>query len=66
MGSEMCIRDSRDGAYVTSGGRVLGVTALAGSLREAVDKAYAAVGDISFNGQQVRSDIGKKGLDHLQ
>ena len=56
----------RDGAYVTSGGRVLGVTALAGSLREAVDKAYAAVGDISFNGQQVRSDIGKKGLDHLQ
>ena len=56
----------RDGVYVTSGGRVLGVTALAGSLREAVDKAYAAVGDISFDGQQVRSDIGKKGLDHLQ
>ncbi len=56
----------QDGQYVTNGGRVLGVTAVAPTLRDAIDKAYAAVGRIQFAGQQVRSDIGAKGLKHLQ
>ena len=55
-----------DGLYQTNGGRVLGVTAVGDSLQEAIDKAYANVRRISFDGQQVRSDIGAKGLRHLK
>lgn len=51
---------SGDGGLVTSGGRVLGVTAVAGSLRQAIDKAYAAVSKISFEGMHYRRDIGTK------
>lgn len=54
-----------DGAYVTHGGRVLGVTAVAPDLKGAIDKAYANVDRIHFDGQQVRRDIGAKGLKHL-
>lgn len=54
-----------DGVYQTHGGRVLGVTALGEDLKAAIDKAYANVRRISFDGQQVRSDIGAKGLRHL-
>lgn len=54
-----------DGQYVTNGGRVLGVTALGATLQEAIDQAYANVRRISFDGQQVRQDIGAKGLRHL-
>ena len=42
---------------VTSGGRVLSVTGTGSTLREAVDKAYAAVGRISFDGMFFRKDI---------
>jgi phosphoribosylamine--glycine ligase len=52
----------RDGKLVTAGGRVLGVTATAGDLATAVARAYAAVGDISFEGMHFRRDIGAKGL----
>lgn len=55
-----------DGLYQTNGGRVLGVTAVGDSLQEAIDKAYANARRISFDGQQVRSDIGAKGLRHLK
>lgn len=55
-----------DGLYQTNGGRVLGVTAVGDSLQEAIDKAYANVRRISFDGQQVRFDIGAKGLRHLK
>lgn len=55
-----------DGAYQTNGGRVLGVTALGKDLKEAIATAYDNVRKISFDGQQVRSDIGAKGLRHLQ
>lgn len=55
-----------NGQYVTNGGRVLGVTATAPDLQQAIDKAYANVKRIHFDGQQVRSDIGAKGLKHLQ
>ncbi len=44
----------------TSGGRVLGVSAVGKDLREALDRAYAGVSKIHFNGMQYRKDIGKK------
>jgi phosphoribosylamine--glycine ligase len=49
---------------VTSGGRVLAVTALgpAGNLAAAIRDAYAAVNTISFEGAQFRTDIGQRGL----
>ncbi|MEP6538155.1 MAG: phosphoribosylamine--glycine ligase [Bryobacteraceae bacterium] len=46
----------------TSGGRVLGVTASAPSLRAAIAKTYDAVNRIHFDGMHYRRDIGKKGL----
>lgn len=50
---------ARDGAsVVTSGGRVLGVTAVADSLAEAQDAAYKMVETIDFDGAAWRSDIG--------
>lgn len=52
----------RDGAVVTSGGRVLGVTALGANLREARDTAYAAADRIHFEGLQCRRDIAAKAL----
>jgi len=51
-----------DGQLVTSGGRVLGVTAMAASLREAIEKAYAGVNHIRFENAHYRHDIGAKGL----
>lgn len=45
------------GEIVTSGGRVLAVTATGGSIAEARDNAYAAVADISFDGVHFRRDI---------
>ena len=44
---------------VTSGGRVLGVTALAATHDEARAKAFANVEKINFEGAQYRKDIGK-------
>lgn len=50
----------KDGRYVTNGGRVLGVTALGGSINEARESAYSDVKNIRFTGAQYRSDIGLK------
>lgn len=50
----------RDGKLVTNGGRVLGVVAKGGNVDEARDKAYAAVGNISWEGMHYRKDIGIK------
>ncbi len=47
---------------VTGGGRVLGVTATAPTLADAVQKAYAAADKIRFEGLHRRSDIGKRAL----
>ena len=47
---------------LTNGGRVLGVTALADDLKSALDKAYAAVKLINFEGMHYRTDIGLKSL----
>jgi phosphoribosylamine---glycine ligase len=49
---------SRDGSVVTSGGRVLGVTAPAVSTEAALAKAYEAAGKIHFEGMHYRRDIG--------
>ncbi len=52
----------QDGVYYTAGGRVLGVTAVGSCLRCALDKAYAGVKAISFEGVHVRHDIGQRAL----
>lgn len=52
----------KDGQVVTSGGRVLGVTAIQPTLAAARDAAYAAVDAIQFEGNQYRKDIAAKGL----
>ena len=48
-----------DGKFFTNGGRVLGVTALGDTLEEALDKAYAGVEKITFEGAMYRKDIGR-------
>ena len=45
-----------------AGGRVMGVTAIAQDLPAAIERAYAAVGKVKFDGMHFRSDIGRKGL----
>jgi phosphoribosylamine--glycine ligase len=47
---------------VTAGGRVLTVVGRGGDYREAIARAYAAAGKISFDGMQYRKDIGAKAL----
>ncbi len=49
--------------YYTSGGRVLGVTALGSTYRKAIDKVYEAVSCIEFEGMYYRRDIGSKALE---
>lgn len=51
-----------DGALKTSGGRVLGVSAVGATLKEALDMAYLAADKIKFEGKQFRRDIGAKAL----
>jgi len=50
---------AKDGQLVTSGGRVLGVTATAPTLAAAIDQAYKAADLIHFQGAYRRSDIGR-------
>ena len=50
------------GTLLTNGGRVLGVTATADTLRAALDKAYAAVDAIRFENAYYRRDIGERAL----
>ena len=55
----------KDGQIVTNGGRVLGVTAKAGSIREAVELAYQGVEKIHFAGAEYRKDIAHRALERL-
>ena len=55
----------RDGRPVTSGGRVLGVTASAPSLPEAVREAYRLAGKVTFENRYMRRDIGARALSAL-
>ena len=56
----------KDGSLVTNGGRVLGVTATANTLPEALKKAYAATESIHFDKLHKRSDIGARALAAMQ
>ena len=53
---------SETGELLTNGGRVLGVTATAGSLKAAIEKAYAAVEKTHFENAFYRRDIGQRAL----
>jgi phosphoribosylamine--glycine ligase len=52
----------KDGVPVTSGGRVLGVTALGDSVKMAQHRAYEVLGGIRFDGAQFRRDIGHRAI----
>jgi phosphoribosylamine--glycine ligase len=54
-----------NGKMLTNGGRVLGITATADSLPEAIKKAYEAVEGVSFEGAHYRRDIGARALQIL-
>ena len=56
----------KDGKLVTSGGRVLGVTAVADTLPEAVKDAYALAEEITFENRYMRTDIGARALKALK
>ena len=53
----------KDGQLVTSGGRVLGVTAVADSLKDAIREAYAMAETIRFDNCYYRHDIGARALE---
>jgi phosphoribosylamine--glycine ligase len=57
--------ERKDGVLMTVGGRVLGITALGANLDAAIERAYEAVGKVSFEGMQFRKDIGQKALARL-
>jgi phosphoribosylamine---glycine ligase len=61
-------KKTAEGKFATSGGRVLSVTAVGydDDLKGTIAQAYNAVGHISFNGAYYRSDIGLKGLRHME
>ncbi|MDA8161778.1 MAG: phosphoribosylamine--glycine ligase [Desulfobacteraceae bacterium] len=55
----------KDGRYVTSGGRVLAVTALGETIHDAITKAYEAADKITWEGKHCRRDIGEKALKYI-
>ena len=56
----------KDGQLVTNGGRVLTVTAIGNTLKEAKEKVYKAIEKIHFEGAHYRKDIGDKGIRRLE
>ncbi len=57
---------TEDGKLVTNGGRVLGVTATAPTLKAALADAYAAADTIDFEGKYLRHDIGRRALAAME
>ncbi len=53
---------AKDGKLYTNGGRVVGITARAGTLKEAIDLAYERAGRVEFENRYFRTDIGQKAL----
>ena len=53
----------KEGKIVNNGGRVLGVTGLGNTVKSAIDKAYAGVDKISWDGVHFRKDIGARALN---
>ena len=64
LGAEVFVAGAKfaDGKLLTSGGRVLGVTATAPTLKEAIDGAYSAVEKVSFANAYYRHDIGARAM----
>ena len=56
----------KDGKVVSAGGRVLGATAVAGSLPDAIKGAYSMVEQIGFENAYYRHDIGKRALEGVK
>ena len=56
----------KNGRLVTSGGRVLGVTATAATLKDAVKNAYEAAEDVKFENEYMRDDIGARALAYKE
>jgi phosphoribosylamine--glycine ligase len=54
----------KDNKLLTSGGRVLAITALGDSVKEAQSKVYEAINTVKFNGAQYRRDIGFRALNN--
>lgn len=54
------------GHFITNGGRVVGVSAWAETLTDAISMAYEGVSEINFDGKTFRKDIGAKGLARLK
>ena len=52
----------KDGKLLTNGGRVLGVTAVAETLKGAIDEAYSLVNNVHFDNAFYRNDIGEKAM----
>ena len=58
--------DAATGGFITNGGRVVGVSAWADTLADAISFAYEGVAGIDFEGKTFRKDIGAKGLSFLK
>ncbi len=58
--------DVKDDQLVTSGGRVLAITAVDSNIKTAIDRAYEAVGKITFKNHYYRRDIGHRVLAQLK
>lgn len=56
----------RQGRFLTSGGRVLGVTALGSNIQEAVREVYQAIGEIGWDGMHYRKDIAQRALKRMK
>ena len=56
----------KEGRFLTSGGRVLGVTALGNNIQEAVREVYRATGEIEWDGMHYRKDIAERALKREQ
>ena len=68
MGAELYVAGAKsaDGRLVTAGGRVLGVTAIADTLEQAIAASYENVKKINFQNAHFRKDIGKRALEALK
>lgn len=56
----------KDGKLLTSGGRVLGVTTIGDTLKDAIKSTYAEIEKINFTGKYYRKDIGKKATEYTE
>ncbi len=64
--SGTCMGGNNGKEFVTSGGRVLCVTALGDNIKMAQQKAYQIAKQIKFDGYQMRSDIGHRGISNIR